>query len=193
MYNDRLQAEGFLAQQILVTANPRYEQGEQKRKALVASRADGKFTEAEQDSIEQWESYAPVIATLNQTSLPIDSIRRVSPNGKRTYLRFTGELQVAHFGEAPDPQYKKPMSFLGYPKTPYPLKREVSRLKLQGRQAEIQANGTLLNPLDVFNGEYWGFEKIGEFLPVDYVPTNPAATPPRPVAPARPTTPARPK
>lgn len=194
VYNNRLQAEGFLTQQILLTPNPRYEQAEQKRKALVATRTDGKFTEAEQDSIDKWEGFAPVIATLNEASQPIDSIRRMSGNGKRTYLRFTGELQVAHFGEAPDPLYKKPMSFLGYPKTPYPLKRQVSRLKLQGRQAEIQANGTLLNPLDVFNGEYWGFEKIGEFLPVDYVPTNPIAAPIRPATPIRPAaTPARSK
>jgi hypothetical protein len=29
-----------------------------------------------------------------------------------------------------------------------------------------------MNPLDVYNGEYWGFERIGEFLPVDYIPTE---------------------
>jgi hypothetical protein len=170
VYANRVQAEGFLTQQIIISPNPKFERADQQRLALTAQHPDGKFTTAEQDSIETWESIAPVVARLNEAPLPIDSIRRVSPNGKRTYLRFTGELQVAHFGEAPDPLYKKPMSFLGYPKTPYPLKRQVSRLKLQGKEAAIQANGTLLNPLDVFNGEYWGFEKIGEFLPVDYTP-----------------------
>jgi hypothetical protein len=175
VYANRLQAEGFLTQQIIVSPNPKFERAEQQRLALMALHPDGKFTTAEQDSIDTWESYAPVMASLNQNPLPIDSIRRVSPGGKRTYLRFTGELQVAHFGEAPDPLYKRPMAFLGYPKTPYPLKRQVSRLKLQGKEAAFQANGTLLNPLDVFNGEYWGFEKIGEFLPVDYTPGASAA------------------
>jgi hypothetical protein len=193
VYNNRLQAENFLTQQIIVSTNPKAARAEQRRNALLASRPDKQFTSTEQDSLDEWESTAPVVARLNEAPQPIDSIRKVSANGKRTYLRFRGELQVAYFGESPDPLYKRPMAFLGYPKTPFPVKREVSRLKLQGREAEIQANGTLLNPLDVFNGEYWGFEKIGEFLPVDYVPTNPAAatTPVRPT-PARPT-PARPK
>lgn len=177
VYANRVQAEGFMTQQVIVTLNPKFERADQQRLALTAQHPDGKFTTAEQDSIETWESMAPVVARLNEAPLPIDSIRRVSPTGKRTYLRFTGELQVAYFGEAPDPLYKKPMSFLGYPKTPYPIKRQVSRLKLQGKEAAFQANGTLLNPLDVFNGEYWGFEKIGEFLPVDYTPGAPVGTP----------------
>ncbi|MDB5270555.1 MAG: hypothetical protein JWP58_3595 [Hymenobacter sp.] len=179
VYNNRVQAEGFLTQQIIVGANPRFERADEKRRALLARTPDNKFTAAEQDSLDKWGDMAPVIATLNQAPLPIDSIRRVGPNGKRTFLRFTGELQVAHFGEAPDPLYKRPMSPLGYPKIPYPAKRQVSRLKLQGREAAIQANGSLLNPLDVYNGEYWGFEKIGEFLPFDYMPPTASTAAPR--------------
>jgi hypothetical protein len=180
VYAGRVQPEGFMTQQIILSPNPKFERAEKQRLALTAARPDGKFSTAEQDSIDTWENFAPVIATLNQNALPIDSIRRVSPGGKRTFLRFRGELQVAYFGEAPDPLYKRPMSPLGYPKTPIPSgPRQVSRLKLQGKEAAIQANGTLLNPLDVFNGEYWGFEKIGEFLPVDYAPNSPGAAPAR--------------
>ena len=179
VYNNRVQAEGFLTQQIIVGPNPRFERADEKRLALLARQPDNKFTAAEQDSLDKWEDMAPVIATLNQKPLPIDSIRRVGTNGRRTFLRFTGELQVAHFGEAPDPLYRRPMSPLGYPKIPYPAKRQVSRLKLQGREAAIQANGSLLNPLDVYNGEYWGFEKIGEFLPFDYMPPTVSSAAPR--------------
>ncbi|MGY3088759.1 hypothetical protein ACVWYF_001799 [Hymenobacter sp. UYAg731] len=179
VYNNRVQAEGFLTQKITVGENPRFERADEKRRTLLARQPDNRFTAAEQDSLDKWEDMAPVIATLNQAPLPIDSIRRVGPNGRRTFLRFTGELQVAHFGEAPDPLYKRPMSPLGYPKIPYPTKRQVSRLKLQGREAAIQANGSLLNPLDVYNGEYWGFEKIGEFLPFDYMPPTVSSAAPR--------------
>ena len=179
VYNNRVQAEGFLTQQIIVGPNPRFERADEERLALLARQPDNKVTAAEQDSLDKWEDMAPVIATLNQKPLPIDSIRRVGTNGRRTFLRFTGELQVAHFGEAPDPLYRRPMSPLGYPKIPYPAKRQVSRLKLQGREAAIQANGSLLNPLDVYNGEYWGFEKIGEFLPFDYMPPTVSSAAPR--------------
>ena len=166
---NRLPAEGFLTQQVLVGPSAQYARAEARRRVLLARRPTGAYTDAEKDSLELWDSLAPVTATLNQVPRPIDSVRTVSPNGLHTYLRFTGELQVAHFGEDPDPRYQRAMSPLGYAHV-YPAKRQVSRLKLQGRRAEIQANGSLMNPLDVFNGEYWGFEKIGEFLPVDYQP-----------------------
>ncbi|WP_460502511.1 hypothetical protein, partial [Hymenobacter agri] len=103
----------------------------------------------------------------------------VKPNG-RTYLRFSGDLQVAHFGEAPDPRFKQPMATLGYARTPFPPQRQVSRLQLVDNEAEIQADGSLRNPLSVAIGGYWGFEKIGELLPYDYVPTgmpSPTRTP----------------
>jgi hypothetical protein len=184
VYRNRLRTEDFMAQQIKIIHNKRFGQTDSLRQMLLERHPDGSdLTRAEKDSLSLWSRSAPVYAVLNPTALPIDSIRRVE--GKRVFLRFTGELQVAYFNEAPDPRYKKPMSPLGASRTPYPAKRQVSRLRLQGREAEIQADGSVLNPLDVSVGEYWGFEKIGEFLPYDYVVP---ATPPTPAAPARPKT-----
>ncbi|GAC1592989.1 MAG: hypothetical protein NVS3B25_14280 [Hymenobacter sp.] len=170
VYYNRVRAEGFLAQQVRVGPNPGFERADARRRALLERRPDGAFTAAEKDSLARWGRVAPVVATLDPRPRPIDSLRRVSADGQHTYLRFTGELQVAHFGEAPDPHFTRPMSTLGLSRTPYPAKRQVSRLKLPSGEAEIQANGSTLNPLDVLQGEYWGFEKIGEFLPFDYVP-----------------------
>lgn len=77
---------------------------------------------------------------------------------------------MTHFGEAPDANYSALMATLGPEprKQPYPAKRQVSRIRLQAPEAEIRRNGTLRNPADVSTGEYWGFEKVGEFLPLDY-------------------------
>ncbi|WP_165903688.1 carboxypeptidase-like regulatory domain-containing protein [Hymenobacter gummosus] len=185
VYQGRLRTENFMAQQIKVTVNKRFGQTDSLRQVLLERHPDGSdLTKAEKDSLSLWSRSAPVYATLNQAALPIDSIRRVGPGGKRVFLRFTGELQVAYFGEIPDPQYKRAMSPLGPPRASFPNPRQVSRLRLQRRQAEIQADGSLLNPLDVSVGEYWGFEKIGEFLPFDYQPT--AAVKPVLTAPATP-------
>lgn len=174
VHRNRLRTENFMAQQIKVTVNKRFGQTDSLRQVLLERHPDGSdLTKAEKDSLKLWSQSAPVYATLNPTALPIDSIRQVSADGKRVFLRFNGELQVAFFGEVPDPRYKKPMSPLGPPRAPFPNPREVSRLRLNGRRAEIQADGSLLNPLDVSVGEYWGFEKIGEFLPYDYQPTAP--------------------
>lgn len=179
VHRNRLRTEDFMAQQIKIIHNKRFGQTDSLRQVLLERHPDGSdLTRAEKDSLSLWSRSAPVYAVLNPTALPIDSIRQVSPDGKRVFLRFTGELQVAYFGEAPDPRYKRPMSPLGASRTPYPAKRQVSRLRLADRRAEIQADGSLLNPLAVSVGEYWGFEKIGEFLPFDYTPPAAASAAP---------------
>ena len=182
VYDNRVKAEGYLMQKISVVQNPRFELTDSLRRTWLAQRPNGPFTKAEQDSLNKWDRAAPVSATLYPAARPIDSVRRVSADRQHVYLRFTGELQVVHFGEAPDPKYGRPMATLGPSRTPYPAPpalREVSRLRLQEREAEIQPNGSLMNPLDVSTGEYWGFEKIGEFLPLNYVPPTTASAPTR--------------
>ncbi len=182
VYDNRVKAEGYLTQQIRVVSNPRFERADSLFRALTAKRPDGPFTGAEQDSLSKWGRVAPAFATLYPADRPVDSLRRVSADRQHTYLRFTGELQVAHFGEAPDPKYGRAMATLGSSRTPYPAPpalRQVSRLRLQVSEAEIQPNGSLMNPLDVSTGEYWGFEKIGEFLPLNYVPPTTASAPTR--------------
>ncbi len=174
VYDNRVKAEGFLTQQIRVVPNPRFELTDSLRRALLGKHPDGALTRADQDSLKKWDRAAPAYATLYPADRPIDSLRRVSADRQHTYLRFTGELQVAHFGEAPDPQYTRPMATLGPARPPYPAQRQVSRLRLQDDEAEIQPNGSLMNPLAVSTGEYWGFEKIGEFLPLNYEPPTAA-------------------
>ena len=171
LYTNRLEAGNFLTQQIKVMPNPRYERAQKQREALLAAGAAGAYSPAEKDSLRRWSREQPELTTLYSEPRPIDSLRRVNPNG-RTYMRFSGELQVAHFGEAPDPRFKQPMNTLGYSRTPFPPLRQVSRLQLADGEAEIQADGSLRNPLAVAIGGYWGFEKIGEFLPYDYMPTG---------------------
>ena len=171
LYTNRLEAGNFLTQQINVLPNPRYERAQKQREALLAAGAAGAYSPAEKDSLRRWSREQPELTTLYSEPRPIDSLRRVNPNG-RTYMRFSGELQVAHFGEAPDSRFKQPMNTLGYSRTPFPPLRQVSRLQLADGEAEIQADGSLRNPLEVALSGYWGFEKIGEFLPYDYVPTG---------------------
>ena len=172
VYNNRLKADGFLTQQVRLVPNRRFALTDSLRRRLQRRRADGNFTAAEQDSLTKWGDAAPVTATLYPVPRPIDSVRYVSLDGHHTYLRFTQELQVCHFGEAPDPRYDQPVSTIGPEprKVPYPAKRQVSRIRLQSREAEIQPNGSLRNSASVSTGEYWGFEKIGESLPFDYDP-----------------------
>ena len=182
LFTNRLAAGSFLTQQIKETPNPRYERAQQQREALLKAGAAGAYSPAEKDSLRRWSRELPELTTLYSEPRAIDSLRRVASNG-RIYLRFTGQLQVAHFGEAPDPRFRQPINTLGYSRMPFPPLRQVSRLQLADGEAEIQADGSLRNPLEVAISGYWGFEKIGEFLPYDYVPTG-MPTPARVSAPA---------
>ena len=163
VYDNQVKEENFLAQQVRLVLPLRAVRGEQALK-----KKKGAFTAADQDSMRVW-SELPPIAQLNPAARSIDSLRRVSEDG-HTFLRFTNELQVVFFGEAPDPAYNTPMSPIGPLGAKSPSKRQVSRLTLLAPETEIRPNGTLVNPLDVVSGEYWGFQKIGEFLPLDYAP-----------------------
>ncbi|WP_198172915.1 carboxypeptidase-like regulatory domain-containing protein [Hymenobacter ginkgonis] len=176
VYDNRLSAEGFLAQKVRIVRNPRYALADSLMQALRASHTS--YSAAYQDSMDRWRQVPPAFALLYTAERPADSLRRVSADGAHTLLRFTDELQVCYFGEAPDPRYGQPMAALGPPGAPAPAKRQVSRLRLLAPEAEIQPNGYLVNPLAVFVSEYWGFEKIGEFLPLNYVPpASPSPTP----------------
>ena len=168
VYDNRVAEEGFLAQQVRLVPVPRAARG-----LSLLRKKKTRLTAAEQDSLRKWENL-PLIARLYPAARPIDSLRRVE--GEHTFLRFTQELQVCYFGEAPDPNYDAPMSSIGPAGATLPAKRQVSRLLLLAPETRIRANGSLVNPLDVVTGEYWGFQKIGEFLPLDYTPPV-AATP----------------
>ena len=183
VYTNTLKAQGFLAQRVRLQPNPAYARAEAQRQALLGQRPNGPYSAAQQDSLDEWAGVQPAFAVVYPGVRPIDSIRHVSADRRHTYLRFTGDLQVAYFGETPDPAYGQPMSPLGYSRTPYPAEREVSKVRLLARQVEILPNGSLHDSEAVALGEYWGFEKIGEFMPLDYEP--PATLAPPPAAPPR--------
>ncbi|MVN78538.1 hypothetical protein GO988_19575 [Hymenobacter sp. HMF4947] len=179
VYDNRVAEEGFLAQQVRLVPVPRAARG-----MSLLSKKKTRLTAAEQDSLRKWQDL-PLIARLYPAARPIDSLRRISPDKDQVFLRFTHELQVCYFGEAPDPNYDAPMSAIGPVGATMPAKRQVSRLLLLAPETRIRPNGSLANPLDVVTGEYWGFQKIGDLLPLDYEPPVATARTPLPTPPAK--------
>ena len=163
VYDNKLKENNFLAQQVRLVVPLRAARAE-----AALRKKKTPFTPADLDSLRAW-SELPPIAQLNPVARPIDSLRHVAADG-RIFLRFPDELQVVYFGEAPDPAYTAPMSPIGPADKTMSSKRQVSRLMLLATETEINDNGTLVNPFDVAPGGYWGFQRIGEFLPLDYEP-----------------------
>ena len=168
----RLTEEGFVANRLRRVPNPRW------------VRADSLLRlERQRHALEQWRPpdsllrelrQPPQYAYLYTRPLPADSLRRPGPGAGQVRLRFRDLVQVTYLREKPDPAYTLPAG-LGQP--PLRPEQQVSVLHLLLPAVEIVPSGQLLDPLAVYTEGYWGFEKIGELLPVDYEPPAVAATP----------------
>ncbi|NML67771.1 carboxypeptidase-like regulatory domain-containing protein [Hymenobacter sp. RP-2-7] len=171
VYLDKVAAQGFLAQKLRVIPNPPFARADSLRRQLLRQHQHTALSSAEMDSVARWARVYPSLQLLYTAPRPLDSLRRVAPDG-RVYLRFTDYLRVTYSREPPDPLYPGPPRLPGGPPDP-PPRQQVSRLQLLAHEAELQPNGQLLNPLAVLVQDYWGFEKMGEFLPLNYAPLSP--------------------
>jgi hypothetical protein len=165
--DSQLTAQGFVARRLRVVNNPRFARADSLRKALL--RQLRAFSAAEQDSISRWASVPPAFSMLYVAPRHLDSLRRVAPGGQHVFLRFRDQLQVTYLNEGPDANYHPQPSRFAKP-APLPQDQQASQLILMQPEIEIEPNGQLANPLAVFTDGYWGFEKMGEFLPLNYLP-----------------------
>ncbi|WP_233635937.1 carboxypeptidase-like regulatory domain-containing protein [Hymenobacter setariae] len=174
--DSQLTAQGFVARRLRIVSNPRFARADSLRQALLRQRRA--YSAVEQDSLKRWAGVPPSFAMLYMAPLHVDKLRRVAADGQRVFLRFQDQLQVTYLLAGPDANYRlQPSRYARGPAPPLPQDRQVSQLILMQPEVEIEANGQLANPLAIFTDEYWGFEKMGEFLPVNYLPPAPSPNP----------------
>ncbi|MBU6121012.1 carboxypeptidase-like regulatory domain-containing protein [Hymenobacter siberiensis] len=174
VHDNQVSAEGFLVQRLRMVLNSRYARADSLRWSLFRARRNTGLSRADNDSLARWGKEAEIYSTLYTAARPIDSLRRVSAPAAQVFLRFTDYLQVTYSRESPDPHYLR-SAVSNVRIAMNPPTEQVSQLKLLEPEVEIQPNGQLTNPMAVFTDEYWGFEKMGEFLPVNYLPPASAA------------------
>lgn len=165
VYQGRVSEEGFLVQQL---------RSQTPDNSVVAS------TTAEMGPPAQHRLLYP-------TPLPIDSLRQADAD--RVRLRFPHLIQVTYQREQPDAAYSDyylAQKGLSAPRTNVPRRgpdgqlmppaapdvevptSQISVLRIVQPRHQIYANGTLDDPLAVLAEGYWAFEKLGEFLPINY-------------------------
>jgi hypothetical protein len=103
---------------------------------------------------------------LNQQEVTIDSLLQphhyfIKTDDGRFFFLFEDKIEISYSKKRPDYYYSVgPMN-----------RREairISTLSLQQIPAELDVTGTFSNPLAAIFGGYWGWEKIGNMLPLDY-------------------------
>ncbi|MDF7813572.1 carboxypeptidase-like regulatory domain-containing protein [Hymenobacter sp. YC55] len=175
VHTNQVASQGFLVRKLRIVSNPRFARADSLRKALLQARRNQPLSAPEVDSVERWVKVPRSFSLLYLTERPIDSLRRVDASG-RVWLCFRDYLQVSYLRESPDPAYQLPRPVGAPPAPATKADRQISLLSLTKHEAEILPNGQLVEPLAVFTDQYWGFEKMGELLPIDYAP--PVAPPP---------------
>jgi len=177
VHDNDLDYQGFLVRKLRIVPNPRFAHVDSLRKALLRFRYMQPISAAEADSLGKWAQVPHSFSMLYMAERPIDSLRRVEPATGQVWLRFPDYLQVTYLRESPDPAYQPARPVGAPPGSTVKLDRQISLLSLTQPEAEIQPNGQLVEPLAVFTDEYWGFEKMGELLPLDYRPTTAPSRP----------------
>ena len=167
IYANRVAEEGFRVQKLRRVPNPRRLAADEALRELHRQRSTAPLP----DSLLRALREPREMAYLFKAALPPDSLRRTEPASNRVWLRFRDLLAVTYEREAPDVNYRRP----GPNFTSVRPRYQESVVHLQQPEAEVEAIGALVVPLAVLNEDYWGFEKIGELLPLDYqLPAKPA-------------------
>ncbi len=167
VYANRVAAEGFRVQKLRRVPNLRRLAAD----SVLRVRQQQGNTASLPDSLLRALREPRVLAFLYRPPLPPDSLRRADPATGRVWLRFRDLLAVTYEREAPDANYRRP----GPDFTSVRPRYQESVVRLQQPEAEVEPLGALVVPLAVLNEDYWGFEKIGEMLPLDYQPPGTAA------------------
>ncbi|MBX0290607.1 carboxypeptidase-like regulatory domain-containing protein [Hymenobacter sp. HSC-4F20] len=179
VYQNRVAEEGFQVLRLRRITNPARAQADSllavmrqqssRRRALNPARFD--------DSLSMLVQVPAQLQYLYTKPLPTGAFRQTLPDSGHVALQFPDLLQVTYDREKPDPAYAQHLARtapVGRPAPSLPA-TQVSVVHLLAPRVVLQANGQPTNPLEVLTEEYWGFEKIGEFLPLNYEPPTGAS------------------
>jgi hypothetical protein len=167
VYANTVAQEGFQVQRLRRVPNLRRAAADS---LLRARRAAGLLLSQASvpDSIWKLLRQPRTLSFLYTPTLPPDSMRRAASG--HVWMRFHDLLAVTYERARPDFNFQQSGLTPGQALPRY----QESVLHLRQRpEAELEPSGAPLAPLAFMTEGYWGFQKIGEFLPLDYVPTPP--------------------
>lgn len=160
-YTNTVAAEGFEVQRLRRVPNRRRAVADSIRQAIFASgqRGQASVPDSIWQLLRQPREYAYLFAPL----LPPAGYRQAASG--QVWLRFPDLLAVTYLRGRPDANYHQ----LSLTLTPGRELASVLHLR-QPAGAELAASGTPIEPLALLVEGYWGFQQLGDLLPLDYAP-----------------------
>ncbi|MHC2990132.1 hypothetical protein OB13_00425, partial [Pontibacter sp. HJ8] len=160
----QLEEQGFNLRRLYRFPNPNRPSDEEIAALRIQAREAGGIQYLDKASAE----------TLDRARLPklIEQLD-IKPVPYSDYLTFSGDevkmtfgqfMQVVYTGEMEEEAFVKQQQFFKPRKPSY----QTSVLSLKADHVLLDKNGSIYQPLDVLFEGYWGFEKLGDMLPLDY-------------------------
>lgn len=160
----KLEEERFNVRRLYRVPNPNRPSDEEIAAARAAIRAAG-TNAVIHDSVSSVLKRAQqprLIEQLDLNKVPYEEYVMFSEAGIK--LSFSDFMQVVYTGEKEEQAYLQYFSRLRNRKPSY----QTSVISLKSDFVWLEENGTVTNPLDLLFEGYWGFEKLGDMLPLNY-------------------------
>ncbi|WP_040665089.1 hypothetical protein, partial [Nafulsella turpanensis] len=102
------------------------------------------------------------VGYLDKNPVPYQQI--LSRDGQTVVLAFQDYLQVVYTHEKEEEAYVRSAMLFGSRKPTY----QTSVISLRSKRVILDETGSITEPLDIQFEGYWGWEKVGDMLPLDY-------------------------
>lgn len=164
----QLEKNGFNLRRLIRLPNPNRpteEQFEEARRQLDALGSNVILTEDHPlNKILAKSSLPKIIEKLDTTRVPYASY--ITEQGGEVSLSFDGYFQIVYTGEKEE---------VGYVASTNPFKQrqptfQTSVISMKEKPIVLDKSGSTSNPLALIVEDYWSWEKVGDMLPLDYIP-----------------------
>jgi len=164
----KLEEEGFNLRRLIRVPNPDRPTEEEFAEARRQLQTLGNSTTLTENH--------PLNRILAKTSLPkilerLDTTRvpykeYVTEQGNEVRLSFDGYFQIVYTGEKEEAAYVAASSPFRTRQPTY----QTSVISMKEEQVFLEKSGSISDPLALVFEDYWGWEKVGDMLPLDYEP-----------------------
>lgn len=171
-YENRVAEEGFRVQRLRRRPHPGRARADSLLALMRAQPHEARVVDDQtfSDSLMRLSQVPRQVEYLFTQPLTAPDFSQRPPAAAAVQLAFPDLLVVEYAQEPADPAYVAFTARHSAPGQTLPagLGKQSSVLHLLRPQVPLQPKGLPENPLDLVTEGYWGFEKMGEFLPVDY-------------------------
>lgn len=168
----KLEEDGFNLRRLIRKPNPQRPSDAEISQAReqLRSRASGiRLDPTDPASVIISKAGLPkIVETLDTTRVPYKTY--LFDDGHNTIMKYEGYFQVVYAREKEEMGFVQSTSPLGKVRTPTWQTSVISLLRAES--ILLEPAGNIVEPLDVLLEGYWGWEKIGDLLPLDFDPAK---------------------